>query len=1782
MALGSDSFSFNVGLKVLPTEGNLVYEYNPFYNYRINETMIYYQERLWSLEDFWDEFAISTDDTDRTNFINGDYGDGDSSQFSASDWKKYFNIPSTETLPVVYQAGQLVDFDTDQLSFSLNNPVNLTAQWSYDNSVNLIINDGLNPPRLINSRFSPTERHQYQVCNRKGDNDTNIYDMGDEFDIDTSLYKKMTTIPKLTFSGVEYGGNLKVGNYFFYFKYVDDDGNESDFFAESGLVSIFIGNTADGCYTGFRDENAYKSVKFIISNTDSGYQKILIYYTRATGDIYQNATVNAYKIEQNYYLADSGSTTIIITGYEATSEVSTDEINAQYQIYGSAETQAVCQNMLFLANVDKPETEYEDLADCALRFCPYVVYENYAYDQVGLDYTGAISNTYFNANYIYKKTGYWDDEIYRFGVVFIKNDLTLTPVFNVRGMAGINTQTSFSSSSDDNSDSYNYTDINFYQQDDNGDDVTDNEGNKVRNYVTYDPQYFIILKESNSSNSSNETLDMSKLENAKGVVHIDDPDPERVIGFNFRVKWEVIDYLQNTLGIKGMFFVRQKRIPTTLGQAYIIGIDKESYTPVLPMDNSDRTYSSDIDEDLVFMSESFLSPNEDYNDEHNTGYEDRILIHDFPQHARTIESFEVRQQAAICPEYDIDKERLNSFFTGTEIVIRNCATTNYLERDGRHFYPTDFLFDKGDGYTTVKIVGIEDDVKLGAIGDDYFRGRAGEAEEAFRYEYLGEENKDTDADNLLRGSYGPFLGITGYENAGQLVDIKIPGYEAGNLESYFLVRYNDASPYYAVSDRIDFSDPTNYFVQTNVIGNSITQTEDASVSQLFVNNTDISYYYVKLSSALYRGDCYICQFTHRINRNFQDPSAPTNDTIVDPDCWEEEYEVDDGTVKTENFENINLGDVNAVMLGMWITLVVRSSYNLNIRSLDGSNTDERVLSGHQRGFYPYFPMSGAGSYKIPEALCINKGFQSSVSARENYELPDVPWIKNEYSNRIAYSNVQIQDAFQNGWRTFQGQHYRDYPKTYGSITKLIEWGGALICVCEHGILKIPVNERALAGQGEGGNVYVNTSNVLPENPAVLSDCYGSQWRDSVIKTSTGTGVSRIYGVDTISKKIWAITSQGFSIISDFFVEEFLIKNISLAEREMTPIIGIRNVKTHFNKWKNDVMFTFYDNIYSFEEKVWNLCWNELWQKWVTFYSWVPSFSENIYNQYFSFDRNTSKYIAKLGVSKTGNDFSDGVTLSDNIIYGNDDDSIDFTAELSLSNRTLPSGDNTEVYISYELVRDVWGNYKYFEIENVKNDDGYVTESYLKVKDGVSYSDLCSEFYLRYDENEDEESVTANGYTTYKPSDDGYNLDLTIYSDDSGRRQWLDQEDQKNADKVVRYLNIRANITTVYTGQNATLEEYYSTGQSNLVQVDAGYYESVVAVIPYYNMQFLTTDFWKHGQGGIIDIADKIYPTYWYGKQHPFEIEFVVNDNPGRHKIFDNLQIISNNAEPESFHYEIIGDCFMFANDKKNMYIRQEATEELYQYNGYDISYDHDYADLESEHRPIMTYDINSHKMVNSTATNGNQMYSPSTLLPLYYYRQDTINEIEDYYHNLDGIDTMDFSNRAGGEIVHYDTLDEYRIWNHCKAVDMAKYGRLRGNMQYIEDIWYVQINPINIVQCNEPEWVYYDEETATDANGNTYYVPHETTKVPVELKQSIVPDEILALGNSGALEIPADSDGNITDGWQNRGYVQWPDRACRFEECKVKDKWLKVRIRYSGEKLAVIHSIKTLYSLSYS
>ena len=2011
------NISLDVQTKMLPTEGNLVYEYNPLRNYRITQNMYEYKEQIYSLGDLWSIFRISINCTahryKKNNVYNYKIGDLNSYSYawnpdgetvttvsSPSEFGKWieeaysdghnadrinleqalidsdinnawYNVPSTETDPYLRESGELVDFITDELNFSLEHPVHIIPQHSYDGSVNLIINDGINIPRLINSRFSATGRNTYEIVDRKGNNDTNIYDQGDQFDIDTSLYKRVVKIPKIEFRGVHSGGNLKVGNYHFYFRLSDADGNETDFVGESSLVSIFIGfNDYYAVQTGQKNENSFKQVSFQMTNIDSSYDYVYVYYSRSTAEAGENFQTQYVKIDKKFLVNNAEICNIIITGFEDTIELSSSDINLSYNTVDSVVTSATCQNMLFLANVHKPDIPYNELADLSLRFLPYLKQETYTVD-IDQDYNVSTSNKgYLDPLFIYNKTGYWGKEIYRFGIVYILPNGELSPVFNIRGgynikefgSSGTEEQIALAESNPQYIDNQ-YTNIPVYIN--NG--ITDE-----RNYVNYNEETYTLLGYDGTDS----------YENIKGVVSFSpSKDTNTIYSVDIRVDDATMQELKKY--VKGYFFVRQTRIPTILAQGITIGIDKESRTPTIPTadgflselsESLSMTHvtTSDIN-DVNFISEGFLNR---YSFEFKkkssslfgkilkavaigvgvvalaaatvftagaaaavaagatmagavtagattlgtiagtiagtvglgaglgtagtlavgagavgaaaglsvataggiqelrygvasifakktlngratqapSGYKivetesSRKLTQDFRSRFIPKDSNNNIVAGILCPDYEVDQARYNQIFTGNEHLVElansqniNCLnghSYNYFTNSDRHFYVPSYYDRNVNTSYLVKIIPVPDNTKCVGVDDMLFRSRAGEAEEAWRYECIAEDykseyskkndtedsetisNKQINTD-IIRGSFGPYLAFNDKDNKFQpaeTVNIYIPGYSTANMQSYFYLRMIDSSTFNAITERYDISESDKYLINppSNIVGQ-----EDRSCGYQF---------------NAYRGDCYLCQFTHRVNRNFNDPSAPYNDEIVDENTWKENYDPNN----TEKYEQINLGDVNAIQLGMWVTFKVRSSNNLNIRTLDASNVDETAMCGHPRGYYPYLPMSTEGTYKHPESQVYNKGFTKSLSERWNLELPDVPYIKNWFGTRIMYSDIHVNDAYKNGFRVFQGTHYRDYTREYGEIVKLVSLESNLLCVFEHGIALIPVNERAVAGEGAGGNIYINTSNVLPENPKIISDIFGSQWPESILKVpgKTGDSAQYVYGVDTVAKKIWRTDGNTLTCISDFRVQEFLNKNITLGERELTPKIGIRNVKTVYNAFKRDVLFTFYDNTYGFEEKVWNLCWNELLQKFITFYSWVPSYMENINNTPFSFDRNTSKWIAKLSTSHTESSFADGITLSNVIIENIENENgevvtnfkayipyvnkhgklgtIDYTVPQShrrgyigifaLSDRVLP---DSQLYyqVSYSLQRDQGGNYKQFEIvliENLKVPkdamfEGSVIPIYcLKLKGNqksllseIYYRNKANHIYADYDINKIKIGDTVDG----KALEVQDMLDYPIFKDITGKRPTLPREEMLNVDKIVTLLNIKATISIVDDYNASKLSDtYYNMKagfQSGTSLIDGGYYESVVGIAPRWNLQFLSTDFWKHGQAGLIDIADDIYPTYWYGKQHPFEFECVVVNDPSIHKIFTNLEIVANKAKPESFHYEIIGETYDFAKDKVNMYFRQEAMKALWQYNGADISYDRNFLKVQPRQQP-KSADF-PHK---------------------YYTRQDTINEIEDYYIHVTYPDSHDYRHLSGAEVVYYPNRQEYRIWNHAMAVDIDDLSQddsrsiISANCQYLEDRWKVTINPILVCYKNEYQ-KKFSGSLIQPQNSTWAKAKNSSQSLPtLPIYNSPIPDQVLSAGGidfpgndpvhpewgeDNALYNLYDLSGYNSEGnWKPLDLTNWLDdvsiyrynfgEAQNRKELDVKDKFLKIRIRYSGEELAVIDFLNTVYRISYA
>lgn len=1774
-------------------------------------------------------------------------GLGEVGCFPSPDWdaKKGKLIYKYSPLKIgITENGSLYDLRSEYFNFDLNHPVEVLAEDSYDGSVNLIFTDNKNNPKLINTGFQARENGEYYIIDRIGDDSvhTNRYRLDDKtlFNLQTSLYRDSHKIPKIQFNGLQTGGQLKVGTYTIYVIACDKDGNESDIICESGVIPVFLGTDGDPFSVNGGSENQVsdKSIDLTITNIDSAYHYVKLCYTRTAAANNQNASTLAYKVQTLFPVTKDGGNSIIhiiFTGFEDEVAMAITDLNIRYFNADTVKTQCLTQNMLFQGNIAenyKNDNEYDELRTISLQVYPMLdaskrvnLSSSYEYDE------GEEQNSYYNSKFCYESTGYHIGEFYRFGIVYIRQDNSLTSVFDVLGV------------------------------------------NELTEKTSQDTLKAIKLVSQSQIDYNNESSLSDQHCNIFGVSRINqgtDWDQMTVVGIKFNIEALQNTYIQENY--KGYFFVRQKRIPTLLAQAYTTNVCEDAYVPSInlqsdingearylyesfmggsfyelpndidsafypknishenkprlfnaysrrlfsltdhtriyrdkkvlgnvsynafvkeygqsirnnkefwysgyrvwqkedsdfigifannvntlnydndrhfwcyalfatkisseeaaeldsigsnyvakecsptenqkftaqgyvPIDfasggkeptrvtnvreglyqkywydkgfdnvnktlkdytpvcryvkfngityrvdaegygqnaqnqsnviniltqfinkciNKEYTPSSYKDFHFTYIREIVVDPNDTgiieetvYDNKEDIStydgkYEYPKSYEDSDEYSLYFHPMEFNSYAAFCPEYDLYKAHYNNFFTGGNLVAKFATTEAFLntsENSRRYTYENQELEKTQNKTYTTKILGVEEDITICSINlgmnnpvevgksylrhneAAYFSTKCGSDKDfTFRFAgakflgYVFPDEKSAKIDiskpntyqttinrddriymlnqhvpfNVLRGKYGPYLGCYPIEEyvyntegdtkkravkdfANRIVNIYIPNYSTDQFEQYRELRYHDKSEYYAISDRMEMS--------TNLV------------------ETD----------SLYRGDCFIGWFTHRVNRNFNDATAPYNDEILSPSSVESLFSKDIFDVEYRRIEastgndssgssdpagakaalKINVGDLNAVQMGSWVTFPVRSSMNISIRSTDESWTDEKHQSGNSRSFYPLHSVDASGSYKMPESDNYNSAFSKSGSDRQYWNQNNTIFDNSYYKNRITYSNIMVNGSFENGNRTFLATHFRDYTDQYGAIVKILTLSGDLLVVCEHGILALAVKERVQAGNGNNGLVFINSPNVLPENSVIISDTYGSTWPESIIQTPYG-----VFGVDAVAKKIWYTngTTHGFQLISDFRIQSFLNKGLSMWNKELE--LNKTNIKSHYNAFKNDVMFTAYDynNVdvvgrdYN-EDVMWNICYNlnsaHSGNGWQTFYSWIPSFSGNIGNNFITFNHETDK----------------------------------------------------------KIIDDV--------------DDTRFT-------------------YL-----------------------------------------------------------------------------------------------------------------WKHGQSDFVPDMERILPTKWYGEQHPFEFEFVVNNNPINHKIFNDLRIISNKAAPESFHYEVIGQCYDLdhikmppgsfkeqISDKPNMYYRQELTKAFYQIcMGSNIKYNKNFKDVV----PVEVF--------------------KSTMFPLYYSRKGNYNKIYDSYQALTA-NGYEYQNLSGGEIIYDQLLNEFKICNHVQGVDITKNGRLRGNMHYKEDIWYVQIPSINYVQKNE----YLNSHL--DDNNPKLKLALGNNPVPEDIKD--FPEELNIDPLNTRLQLNYTGNDITFDKWD----------AGRHE-MRIKDKYLRIKVRYSGEDLAVISGILTLYTNSYS
>ena len=1437
---------------------------------------------------------------------------------------------------IIDKNNDIQDFDTDELDIDLNNPLNIECQPSYDGTVNLILNDDKNPPRIINTRFSKMEDNRYKVISRDQLEQTNLYRVG-SIDQQTRLFRNINKIPKIDLLNISNAGQLKGGNYTFYVKLADSDTNKTDIVAESGQITVYKGDiTKISSISGtLYNELTTKAITLKITNIDTTFSKLYLYYSREFSDTNGIRMSEAAMIAKPYDIKGD-SLLINVNGYEDIDQISIEDLNIQYNIVNAAKTQAQVQNMLFLGNIQQNVfnlkelqniSYYIDVTMCKGENIGWISQENYSIKE-NSDITEA---EYYSPTNIYYRLGYWPDEIYRLGIVYIMNDDSLSPVFNLRGCE-------FKSVYDKS----------------NTSKTADNNNLVGRNTNTLYKDGKIQYIDRNTFINGERYLDNSFGVFKTPFVSVVDYTSREVnpLYFKFEFKPEVIKELKK-YKVKGYFIVRQKRIPTIVAQGLSIGVDNSSHIPMIKCGDK-------------YQTEGFLTKN-------------RLLSQTFEDRIKYTSDKEC--SGLLCLDANVNKVLQSTFDSSDFILQPTGVAEGTINRKNRHYWLSTLTQSTENRiHISSPIVFVNSDVPYKYINGFSFSTRCGSGEDVSQFSFFGGVSYAEDNDRLIRGIYCPFLGVGGSLIDNNIYNIKIPNYSTAKMKEYFQIRGNNTAPFFAISDRY------------------------------LLDNTSVE---------AYRGDCYTNTVTIRLNRNFVDSDVPVNEHILDNNTWKNNYKGYSKTKKTDTsekkdnktygfYENINRADLNTVNMGMWVTYKCLSNYNLGLRSEDSTHTDEYALMGNARSFYPFSDMSPVVSHKTEESWLLSDGYNATVGQKRNFAASEVPYVQELFDNRVMFSNVQANGDIKNAYRIFQGLDYKDIDRQYGAIVKFLPMDNNIFCVFEHGIGILPINEKALLATQSGQSIHMYGAGVLQNQISLISPDFGSIWPESIIRTPIG-----IYGVDTYAKKIWVYSSNGLRTISDMKIQKFLNDNITLREQDKYPIIGLKNVKSHYNNFKGDVMFTFYNDD---EGTTWNLCFNERMDKWITRYSWTPLYSENINNVFYSLDRNRAKILSHIYNNKH---CTFGVRTDNN--------------EFIISESTSKFSTNLD-YKGYDLVLNFLP-----EIISIET-------SYLK--------------------NNIEEFITITG--------DDINKLFTISEN---------QLESKNYETLLNYFNTNYGINYVPIYFKINIKVGMDITDDDTNDANNSFIDTIGIVLEYKDgiinndlrntleNKFLRNGFYVHGKAGIFNELDyedesfdnQILPTKWYDRQEPFEFEFVVNDKVGAHKIFNDLVIISNNVQPKELEFEIEGDVFNF--NKAGIFRDAKWPNKGYLW---DKKYN----------KPIKTLDRTG---------------------------METTYQATQQFNNC--------------KVVWDTNLNSYSliINQECKNIENPKYGRRLGNIQYKEDSWYTNIEPI-----------IYKE------------------RFKIEDKEEAI------------------------------------FREGKEKSARIRDKYMKVRVKYTGEDLVIITALKTLYTLSYA
>jgi len=177
----------------------------------------------------------------------------------------------------------------------------------------------------------------------------------------------------------------------------------------------------------------------------------------------------------------------------------------------------------------------------------------------------------------------------------------------------------------------------------------------------------------------------------------------------------------------------------------------------------------------------------------------------------------------------------------------------------------------------------------------------------------------------------------------------------------------------------------------------------------------------------------------------------------------------------------------------------------------------------------YYPETSASAFctnygSQDESAALNLGYNEvlGIYARIGFDAL-IPESTNEYPVRVRYTPEYLEGSFADAYRQWSLAAYVDFDRRMGQIIRISSESGRLISIKERGIIGHIVNERALVGDGQGGNFVIGEGEVLSDNFLEISDQHGTQHQWSVIKSVLG-----LYGYDQRQRTFWSIRGGQFN------------------------------------------------------------------------------------------------------------------------------------------------------------------------------------------------------------------------------------------------------------------------------------------------------------------------------------------------------------------------------------------------------------------------------------------------------------------------------------------------------------------------------------------------------------------------------------------------------------------------------------------------------------------------------